>query len=241
MKIELLHVSDCPHVDTARALLRECLTELQLDVAIEDKEGAYPSPAILVDGVGTSWPRAFWPATFDHDLVDDVRTVDDRTVYRTITGSGDFLESRRVWFEGEHVSFAIGKPTRPTDGFYRNAWSDELVLITQGSGILRSAFGPTTLAQVPMGGGAPRDVLEDVTWADWAPDGSLYCSDVHNGGVRRLRPDGQVELVIPKRRGVGGSEPESAPRGPHAPKNIHPPLVIHCHRELPLSDSVACQ
>jgi gluconolactonase len=32
----------------------------------------------------------------------------------------------------------------------------------------------------------------------------LYFSDVPNGGVRRLSPDGSVEIVIPKRRGVGG-------------------------------------
>ena len=38
----------------------------------------------------------------------------------------------------------------------------------------------------------------------YAPDGSLYFSDVHNGGVRRLTPGGDVELVVPKRRGVGG-------------------------------------
>ena len=38
----------------------------------------------------------------------------------------------------------------------------------------------------------------------YAPDGSLYFSDVHHGGVRRLTPDGEVEVVIPKRRGVGG-------------------------------------
>ncbi len=37
-----------------------------------------------------------------------------------------------------------------------------------------------------------------------APDGSLYFSDVHHGGVRRLLPDGSVEVVVPKRRGVGG-------------------------------------
>src|SRR5688572_14652385 len=37
-----------------------------------------------------------------------------------------------------------------------------------------------------------------------APDGSLYFSDVHNGGVRRLLPGGDIELVVPKRRGVGG-------------------------------------
>jgi gluconolactonase len=34
--------------------------------------------------------------------------------------------------------------------------------------------------------------------------GALYFSDVHHGGVRRLHPDGTVETVVPKRRGVGG-------------------------------------
>jgi gluconolactonase len=35
-------------------------------------------------------------------------------------------------------------------------------------------------------------------------DDNLYFSDVHGGGVRRRRPDGTIELVVPKRRGVGG-------------------------------------
>src|SRR4051794_1578174 len=34
--------------------------------------------------------------------------------------------------------------------------------------------------------------------------GGLYFSDVTNGGVQRLSPDGVVEVVVPKRRGVGG-------------------------------------
>ncbi|MXX42776.1 MAG: SMP-30/gluconolactonase/LRE family protein [Acidimicrobiales bacterium] len=33
---------------------------------------------------------------------------------------------------------------------------------------------------------------------------NFYFSDVPNGGVRRLRPDGEIEIVVPKRRGVGG-------------------------------------
>ena len=37
-----------------------------------------------------------------------------------------------------------------------------------------------------------------------AADGSIYFSDVHNGGVRRLAPDGTIDIVVPKRRGVGG-------------------------------------
>ena len=34
--------------------------------------------------------------------------------------------------------------------------------------------------------------------------GNLYFSDVTNGGVFVRRPDGQLETVVPKRRGVGG-------------------------------------
>ena len=37
-----------------------------------------------------------------------------------------------------------------------------------------------------------------------ASDGSLYFSDVHDGGVYRLTQTGQVELVLARRRGVGG-------------------------------------
>ncbi|MDP6607175.1 MAG: SMP-30/gluconolactonase/LRE family protein [Dehalococcoidia bacterium] len=35
-------------------------------------------------------------------------------------------------------------------------------------------------------------------------DDNLYFSDVPNGGVYRRAPDGEIETVVPKRRGVGG-------------------------------------
>jgi sugar lactone lactonase YvrE len=34
--------------------------------------------------------------------------------------------------------------------------------------------------------------------------GNLYFSDVHKGGVYRRAPEGDIETVVPKRRGVGG-------------------------------------
>jgi gluconolactonase len=37
-----------------------------------------------------------------------------------------------------------------------------------------------------------------------ADDGTVYFSDVLGGGVHRWSPDGRVETVIPKRRGIGG-------------------------------------
>ena len=36
------------------------------------------------------------------------------------------------------------------------------------------------------------------------PDGGQYFSDVTKGGVYRRAPDGTIEVVVPKRRGVGG-------------------------------------
>ena len=36
------------------------------------------------------------------------------------------------------------------------------------------------------------------------PDGGLFFSDVLKGGVYRLAPDGSTEVVVPRRRGVGG-------------------------------------
>jgi cysteine synthase len=39
---------------------------------------------ILVDGVGTRWPRDWWPHTFDRDVLDDVVTVDNQAVYDTV-------------------------------------------------------------------------------------------------------------------------------------------------------------
>ena len=50
-RLEILHSPDCPHVDQARALLRDCLAELQLETPIRDREGVFPSPTILVNGV----------------------------------------------------------------------------------------------------------------------------------------------------------------------------------------------
>lgn len=51
LTIELLHVPGCPHVEPARRLLLECLADLNIpNAAVEEKEGAFASPSILVNG-----------------------------------------------------------------------------------------------------------------------------------------------------------------------------------------------
>jgi len=50
-----------------------------------------------------------------------------------------------------------------------------------------------TLARVPLGGGAPREVLENVEWADWSPDGSNFAVVREQAGQSRLEyPIGKV-------------------------------------------------
>jgi Tol biopolymer transport system component len=50
-----------------------------------------------------------------------------------------------------------------------------------------------TLAQVSMLGGAPREILEDVQWADWAPDGASLAIARNVAGKNRIEfPIGNV-------------------------------------------------
>jgi hypothetical protein len=50
-----------------------------------------------------------------------------------------------------------------------------------------------TLARVPLAGGAPREVMENIQEADWAPDGMSFCVVRDAGHRRRLEfPPGNV-------------------------------------------------
>ena len=53
--------------------------------------------------------------------------------------------------------------------------------------------GGGTLARVPITGGVPREILENVSWASWSPDGESLAVVHRVGGVRRLEfPIGTV-------------------------------------------------
>jgi Tol biopolymer transport system component len=67
-----------------------------------------------------------------------------------------------------------------------------------------------TLGRVPLGGGAPREVLEHVQWADWSPDGSSLAIVREYAGQSRLEyPIGKVLYQ------TGGwlSHPRVSPKG----------------------------
>jgi hypothetical protein len=50
MRVELLFFEDCPNVARVRELVVECLAELRLDVAVDERTGDYRSPTVLIDG-----------------------------------------------------------------------------------------------------------------------------------------------------------------------------------------------
>jgi len=77
-----------------------------------------------------------------------------------------------------------------------------------------------TLARVPLGGGAPRELVDSVREADWSPDGSQLALIRTVGGKDRLEyPAGKV-LV----ESAGGylSEPRFSPDGSHIAFAEHP-------------------
>lgn len=87
--------------------------------------------------------------------------------------------------------------------------SGELAVLLNSRQV-KSLFHSGTLARMPLAGGAPREVLENVQWADWSPDGStlLVVREVA-GRVRLEYPIGKVLYE------TGGwiSHPRISPKG----------------------------
>jgi DNA-binding winged helix-turn-helix (wHTH) protein/dipeptidyl aminopeptidase/acylaminoacyl peptidase len=76
-----------------------------------------------------------------------------------------------------------------------------------------------TLGQVPMAGGAPRQLAENVDWADWAPDGTTLAVVREAAGRQRLEyPLGHVLVET-----TGWiSHPRVSPRGDQVAYLDHP-------------------
>lgn len=50
-RIELLYVSGCPSLKRVRAAVEECLNEAGIDAVVHEREGAFASPRLLIDGL----------------------------------------------------------------------------------------------------------------------------------------------------------------------------------------------
>jgi homogentisate 1,2-dioxygenase len=58
-----------------------------------------------------------------------------------IPAGGDLVTGRRPLLYNEDVALEYARPTRDAAGFYRNGQGDELLFVSDGGGVLESAFG----------------------------------------------------------------------------------------------------
>jgi Tol biopolymer transport system component len=70
--------------------------------------------------------------------------------------------------------------------------NNELALALNGSHGSRLEFVNATLARAPLAGGTPREILQDVAWADWSPAGELAVVHHLDGRDRLEFPIGTV-------------------------------------------------
>ncbi len=110
---------------------------------------------------GTEVVASFKPITFQNGLVNEARFAPDgkTIVYQALWPGAP--PDIYVTQAGSPESRRLGLQARALGGVSRTG--DLLIGRAEGNAV--------TLAQVPMGGGAPRDVVEDVVGADFGPDG----------------------------------------------------------------------
>ena len=110
--------------------------------------------------------------------------------------------------DGQTVVFSAQWANEPTNIFSMRPGSREYrpldlpegrILAISSTGEMAILLGPTTngtagtLARVPLSGGAPREILENVNDADWSPDGSTLAVSRTVGGKNRIEyPIGRV-------------------------------------------------
>jgi eukaryotic-like serine/threonine-protein kinase len=103
-------------------------------------------------------------------------------------------------WEGKPLQLFTTRPDSPESHELEPAGADVLAVSSTGEMALSLASHPVasflysgTLARVPLVGGAPREVMENVEWADWSPDGDTLAIVRQEQGRQRLEfPPGKV-------------------------------------------------
>jgi hypothetical protein len=134
-------------------------------------------------------PPSFHQLTFRRGTISFARFAPD----------GQTILYGSAW-EGRPVEIFVSRSGSPESRPFGLPGADILAISRNGEMALslgRHAVGPFessgTLARMGVaGGGAPRDVLEDVEWADWSPDGSSLAV------VRDVNSRNRLEFPIGK-------------------------------------------
>ena len=136
-------------------------------------------------------------------------------VYHQVTFRRGTVYSARFGPDGQAIYFSAAWDGNPVDIYSTRTGSPEYaslgdsgaqlmgvsstgemaVLLRSHSGVFQQ-FG--TLARMPLAGGAPREILDQVNWADWSPDGSNLAIVRAQGGFTQLEyPIGKVLYKTP--------------------------------------------
>ena len=133
------------------------------------------------------------------------------SAYHQLTFRRGSLLSARFAQDGKSIIYTAAWEGSPPDVFITRPESPQSrtlgfsgveVLSISGSGELALSLHPRaagtyvrigTLAQVPLDGGAPRELMEGVQWADWTPDGTNLAVVRDQAARNRLEyPPGKV-------------------------------------------------
>jgi predicted Ser/Thr protein kinase len=131
----------------------------------------------------------YHPLTFRRGMVHAARFAPD----------GKTIIYSAAW-EGKSLQLFTTRPESPESHELEPAGADVLAVSATGEMALSLHSHPIaqflysgTLARVPLVGGAPREVMENVEWADWSPDGSSLAIVRQEQGRHSLEfPPGKV-------------------------------------------------
>ncbi len=138
--------------------------------------------------VETALP-VYHPLTFRRGMVHAARFAPD----------GKTIIYSAAW-EGKSLQLFTTRPESPESHELEPAGADVLAVSSSGEMALSLRSHPVaqflysgTLARVPLVGGAPREVMENVEWADWSPDGNTLAIVRQEQGRHRLEfPPGKL-------------------------------------------------
>jgi len=125
-------------------------------------------------------------------------------LYRQLTFRRGSIRSARFAPDGQTILYSAAWQGNPTDVFTARPEAPESrsmglshtqlmsvsstaeMAVLLNSKAVGAWVSMGTLARAPLSGGAPREVLEQVQWADWAPDGNSLAVVRDFGGRNRL-------------------------------------------------------
>jgi eukaryotic-like serine/threonine-protein kinase len=151
---------------------------------------AVAAAVMLLAGLAAGWLlktpsriefAAYHPLTFRRGIVHSARFAPD----------GKTVIYSAAW-EGKPLDLYTTRPESPQSQLLEPKGADVLAVSASGEMLLALHSKPRdssflyagTLASVPLVGGAPREILNDVEWADWSPDGTNIVV-VHEVGARK--------------------------------------------------------